>query len=166
MMWFAFDSMGEFAFNQSFDMMKTGSWHKLIKQQHSALSLLGPLNPTPWAIRLGFTFASYIPPISHFAAMMDFCKGCIINRMKVYMFHALFLSFFLSQKQNLFPSLKSTYESFAYICPLLFQRKLPDKSDIAGWFIEEFDSGHAADTLKDRTNLLVGNAASVIVGGR
>lgn len=39
MLWFAFDSMGEFAFNQSFGMMKTGTWHKVIKQQRSGLSI-------------------------------------------------------------------------------------------------------------------------------
>lgn len=83
MMWFAFDSMGEFAFNQSFDMMKTGQWHKVVQQQRSGLSLLGPMNPTVWAIRLAFSFLSFAPPVSHFKAMIEFCGKCIERRLKV-----------------------------------------------------------------------------------
>lgn len=83
MMWFAFDSMGEFAFNRSFDMMKTGTWHRIIKQQRSALSILGPMNPAVWAIRLAFAVGSFIPPVSHWKAMINFCEGCIEHRQKV-----------------------------------------------------------------------------------
>ena len=83
MMWFAFDSMGEFAFNQSFNMMKTGEWHQVINQQRSALSILGPMNPVVWAIRLGFAFASSIPPVRDWKSMIQFCDQCIKSRIKV-----------------------------------------------------------------------------------
>lgn len=83
MMWFSFDSMGEFAFNQSFDMMKTGAWHNIIKQQRSGLSLLGPMNTVVWAIRLGFSFTSFLPPVSDFVGMINFCEKCINERIKV-----------------------------------------------------------------------------------
>lgn len=83
MMWFAFDSMGEFAFNQSFDMMKTGSWHSIIEQQRAGLSLLGPMSNAIWAIRLGFAFASFMRPVSDFVGMIDFCEKCMNKRMKV-----------------------------------------------------------------------------------
>ncbi|KAK7746692.1 hypothetical protein SLS53_001879 [Cytospora paraplurivora] len=125
MMWFAFDSMGEFAFNQSFDMMKTGSWHSIIEQQRAGLSLLGPMSNAIWAIRLGFAFASFMRPVSDFVGMIDFCEKCINKRMKT----------------------------------------IPDEPDIAGWFITEFESGKTTSTPRDRRNLLVGSAASVIVGG-
>ncbi|KAK9777657.1 putative Tryprostatin B 6-hydroxylase [Seiridium cardinale] len=105
MMWFAFDSMGEFAFNQSFDMMKTGKWHEVIKQQRSALSLLGPMNPAVWAMRFGFAFAPFVPATS------------------------------------------------------------PELPDVAHWLIKEYESTEAETTKKGRENLLVGNAATVIVGG-
>ncbi|KAK7757123.1 hypothetical protein SLS62_000670 [Diatrype stigma] len=82
MMWFAFDSMGEFAFNQNFDMMKMSKWHAIVKQQRSALSLLGPLNPAVWAIRFGFAFASFIPAISAWKGMIQFCEECIQRRLK------------------------------------------------------------------------------------
>ena len=45
MQWFAFDSMGEFAFNEDFGVMKSGKWHFVVTQQRSALALLGSFNP-------------------------------------------------------------------------------------------------------------------------
>ncbi|CAD6591505.1 MAG: hypothetical protein ASARMPRED_005466 [Alectoria sarmentosa] len=54
MQWFAFDSMGEFAFNESYNMMKSGKQHSAITQQRSALALLGPLNAAIWIPRLAF----------------------------------------------------------------------------------------------------------------
>lgn len=125
MLWFAFDSMGEFAFNQSFDMMKTGKWHKIIKQQRSGLSIMGSMNPVVWAMRLGFALAFFVPPVSDFISMIAFCEECINNRMKT----------------------------------------TPGKPDIAGWLIKDFETGNSASTPQDKRNLLVGNAASVIVGG-
>ena len=42
----------------------------------------------------------------------------------------------------------------------------PDKPDIAQWLIKEFESGRATVSQKEKDNRLLGNAASVIVGGR
>lgn len=84
MLWFAFDSMGEFALSQSFDMMKTGTWHKVIKQQRAGLSILGPMNSVVWAIRLGFAFAYRLPPVSDFIGMIKFCEKCMEHRLKVW----------------------------------------------------------------------------------
>lgn len=83
MMWFSFDSMGEFAFNQSFDMMKTGTWHTLIRQQRAALSILGPMNPMVWGIRLGFAFGGFLPPVKSWKNMIGFCEPCIKQRLTV-----------------------------------------------------------------------------------
>ncbi|KAK9422223.1 putative Tryprostatin B 6-hydroxylase [Seiridium unicorne] len=125
MMWFAFDSMGEFAFNQSFDMMKTGKWHEIIKQQRSALSLLGPMNPAVWAMRFGFAFAPFVPAVRAWTGMIQFCEKCIKRRLKT----------------------------------------SPELPDVAHWLIKEYESTEAETTKKERENLLVGNAATVIVGG-
>lgn len=46
--WFAFDSMGEFSFNESFDIMESGKVHSAIAQQRWALAMLGPLNAAIW----------------------------------------------------------------------------------------------------------------------
>jgi hypothetical protein len=96
MLWFAFDSMGEFAFNQSFDMMKTGKWHKIIKQQRSGLSIMGSMNPVVWAMRLGFALAFFVPPVSDFISMIAFCEECINNRMKVRMISSHFCTSWLT----------------------------------------------------------------------
>ncbi|KAK6078382.1 cytochrome p450 [Seiridium cupressi] len=125
MMWFAFDSMGEFAFNQSFDMMKTGKWHEIIKQQRSALSLLGPMNPAVWAMRFGFAFAPFVPAVRAWTGMIQFCEKCVKRRLQT----------------------------------------SPELPDVAHWLIKEYESTEAETTKKERENLLVGNAATVIVGG-
>lgn len=41
-----------------------------------------------------------------------------------------------------------------------------ESPDIANWFIRDFESGKSPDTDLSRQNLLLGNAVSVIVGGR
>lgn len=41
-----------------------------------------------------------------------------------------------------------------------------ESPDIADWMIQDFESGKSADTDMERENLLLGNAVSVIVGGR
>ncbi|KAI1381207.1 benzoate 4-monooxygenase cytochrome P450 [Hypoxylon crocopeplum] len=82
MQWFAFDSMGEFAFNSSFDMLKTGAWHKAIVQQRTALAMLGWLNPAIWAIRLAFFFAPNVWPVKAWFDIIDFCDTCMKKRIQ------------------------------------------------------------------------------------
>lgn len=83
MLWFAFDSMGEFAFNKSFGMMKTGTWHKVIIQQRSALAILGFLNPAVWIIRVAFAFLSRWWRVKDWMSMISFCDECMDKRLKV-----------------------------------------------------------------------------------
>ncbi len=59
MRWFAFNSMGEFAFNEDFGMMKSDKWHTAVTRQRSALELLSVFNSTIWIIRLAFAFAPF-----------------------------------------------------------------------------------------------------------
>ncbi|KUI53153.1 Tryprostatin B 6-hydroxylase [Cytospora mali] len=125
MLWFAFDSMGEFAFNKAFGMTQNGAWNEIIKQQREGLSMLGFMNPVVWAMRLGFAFGSKLPSVKRFMGVLEFCEKCIQERMKT----------------------------------------SPAKPDIAGWFIEDFESGNPAASLQDRKNLLIGNATSVVVAG-
>ncbi|KAI0969353.1 benzoate 4-monooxygenase cytochrome P450 [Xylaria arbuscula] len=125
MQWFAFDSMGELAFNQSFDMLKTAKWHVAAVQQRSAIALLGSFSPTVWAIRLAFSFGSSLGHVRDWLGMVKFCDSCMKRRLKTQV----------------------------------------DQPDIAGWFIQEFNSGLHSENLTLRHNLLSGNALSVIVGG-
>ncbi|KAJ6027722.1 Cytochrome P450 [Penicillium canescens] len=56
MYFFAFDSMGDFAFSEDFGMMRTRKWHSSIVILRSALTMLGPFSPAIWIPRLGFAF--------------------------------------------------------------------------------------------------------------
>lgn len=47
-----------------------------------------------------------------------------------------------------------------------YYQTTPQQPDIAGWFIQEYESEKYTATPRDRMNLLLGNAASVVVGGR
>ena len=83
MQWFAFDSMGEFAFNENFGMMQSGEWHHAVTQQRSALALLGFLNPTIWIIRLAFAFAPFFWRAKDWTGMIAFCDIRMEQRLKV-----------------------------------------------------------------------------------
>lgn len=82
MQWFAFDSMGEFAFNENFGMMKTRTWHRAIMQQRSALAILGSLNHTVWAIRLAFSFLARFWRVKDWMGMISFCDQCMERRLR------------------------------------------------------------------------------------
>ncbi|KAF3389060.1 hypothetical protein F1880_003177 [Penicillium rolfsii] len=82
MQWFAFDSMGEFAFNENFSMMKTKTWHRAIMQQRSALAILGSLNHTVWAIRLAFAFLARFWRVRDWMGMISFCDQCMERRLQ------------------------------------------------------------------------------------
>jgi hypothetical protein len=83
MQWFAFDSMGEFAFNQNFGMMASGEWHKAITQQRSALSILGSCNPAMWSIRLAFAFLPFFSRVKDWNGMIIFCDSCMGKRLNM-----------------------------------------------------------------------------------
>jgi tryprostatin B 6-hydroxylase len=82
MQWFAFDSMGEFAFNENFSMMRTKTWHRAIMQQRSALAILGSLNHTVWAIRLAFAFLARFWRVKDWMGMISFCDQCMERRLQ------------------------------------------------------------------------------------
>ncbi|PWY84975.1 cytochrome P450 [Aspergillus heteromorphus CBS 117.55] len=52
--WFGFDTMGDFVFNKSFDMLHRGEWHFVIVLLRRAMSILGPLSPVPWVVQIAF----------------------------------------------------------------------------------------------------------------
>ncbi|OCL04252.1 cytochrome P450 [Glonium stellatum] len=82
MQWFAFDSMGEFAFNEDLGMLKTSTWHSAISQQRSALALLGPSNVTVWPIRVAMAFVPFLPGVKDWNNMIAFCDSCMEKRLK------------------------------------------------------------------------------------
>lgn len=100
MQWFAFDSMGEFAFNESFGMMKSGKLHGAIAQQRSALALLGPLNAAIWIVRLAFAFAPFFWRVKDWFGMIAFCDSRIKKRLEVGL---LYLSIIIDTTDRLCP---------------------------------------------------------------
>lgn len=83
MYWFAFDSMGEFAFNQDFGMMRRQEWHFAITLFRRALSFVGPFAPTIWLIRVGFAFLPWFWKIGDWFSMLAFCNQQMDQRLKV-----------------------------------------------------------------------------------
>ncbi|KAG9229378.1 cytochrome P450 monooxygenase-like protein [Amylocarpus encephaloides] len=49
---YAFDIMGEMAFGQSFEMIKSGTEHKLLSLMHNGMASIGPLTPIAWILPL------------------------------------------------------------------------------------------------------------------
>ncbi|KAJ6124316.1 hypothetical protein N7471_011633 [Penicillium samsonianum] len=82
MYFFAFDSMGDFAFSEDFGMMKNKRWHSSIAMLRSALTLLGPFSPAIWIPRLGFAFIPSLWKVRHWFHMLEFCDQCMAGRMK------------------------------------------------------------------------------------
>ncbi|ORX94170.1 cytochrome P450 [Clohesyomyces aquaticus] len=101
MQWFAHDSMGEFAFNENFGMMKSGAWHKIVAQQRAGLSLLGPMSTVIWLIRLGFALFPFAPGVKAWNAMIGFCDECMDKRLKTKVAEPDIASYFIQDiKKN------------------------------------------------------------------
>ncbi|KAL8752225.1 MAG: hypothetical protein Q9184_005800 [Pyrenodesmia sp. 2 TL-2023] len=83
MYWFAFDSMGEFAFNQDFGMMRRQEWHFAITLFRRALSLIGPFSPALWLIKIGFAFVPWFWNIGAWFGMLSFCNKQLEARTKL-----------------------------------------------------------------------------------
>lgn len=81
--WFAFDSMGEFAFNQDFGMMRRQEWHFAITLLRRAISILGPFAPTIWLIKVGFKFLPGFWKIGDWFKMLAFCRHQMDERIQV-----------------------------------------------------------------------------------
>ncbi|KAJ5194317.1 hypothetical protein N7491_001654 [Penicillium cf. griseofulvum] len=82
MYFFAFDSMGDFAFSEDFGMMRNKRWYSSIAMLRSALTLLGPFSPAIWIPRLGFAFIPTLWKVRHWFHMLEFCDQCMAQRVK------------------------------------------------------------------------------------
>ena len=73
--WFyflAFDVMGDFAFEKSFDMLESKQWHYAVLLLRRALGLLGPMSSVPWLVQLAFSL-NFIPVIRDWNRMLGWC---------------------------------------------------------------------------------------------
>lgn len=83
MQMFAFDSMGHFCYDRSFDQIERNQWHDAAVKQRSALSLLGPFTPLPWAIIMAFRFFPGSWKVKDWNDMAGFCEGTMQERITV-----------------------------------------------------------------------------------
>jgi hypothetical protein len=83
MYWFAFDSMGDFGFNRSFNMLKKKEWLEAALHLRSAIGLLGPFSPAIWIPRIAFAFIPGVWRVKHWFQMLDFADNCMKSRMSV-----------------------------------------------------------------------------------
>lgn len=78
----AWDSMGEFAFNQDFGMLQSGEWHASVDMIRRATSLLGVMKSVIWLIRLGLFFVPNLGLIGGWNKAMEFCRQRVVDRIK------------------------------------------------------------------------------------
>ncbi|KAL8955278.1 MAG: hypothetical protein Q9193_006812 [Seirophora villosa] len=142
--WFTFDSMGEFAFNQDFGMMRRQEWHFAVNLFQRALSLIGPFSPTIWLIKIGFAFTPWFWNIGAWFGMLSFCNDQMEARMKVSL------------------TLPKIPFNGAPRAEPFFSKTTPPERDIASYFIKEAEiKGHSEIMQR----WMQGDAATVIVAG-
>ncbi|KAL4919439.1 hypothetical protein BDW62DRAFT_178939 [Aspergillus aurantiobrunneus] len=146
MLWFAFNAMGEFAFDEPFGMLKSGTWHRAVVQQRSALGLLGSLGHTVWMNRLAFALGSRFWRVKDWMAMVSFSDKQIERRLSRQRARA--------QNENQAPALNPS------------PSPSPSSVDVAAYFIAEYEIGRTAENERAKWRVLSGNTISVIVGGR
>ncbi|KAL6231477.1 hypothetical protein BDW75DRAFT_247861 [Aspergillus navahoensis] len=73
--WLSFDRMAEFVLGDSFNMLSHQHWHHIILLLQRAMSILGPLSPTPWLVQLFFRLGPRVWVIKDWFTMMDWCES-------------------------------------------------------------------------------------------
>ena len=81
--WFCWDVMGETTFGKSFDMLKDERWHASIAMLRRALTILGPVTPTPWAFHIAFKFLKRHWVVHNWREMKKTCYKLVRERLSV-----------------------------------------------------------------------------------
>ncbi|RAL06171.1 cytochrome P450 [Aspergillus ibericus CBS 121593] len=81
--WFGFDTMGDFVFNKSFDMLHRNEWHFVVVLLRRAMSILGPLSPVPWFVQIAFKLFPRVWILGDWFRMVAWCEGQMRERMKL-----------------------------------------------------------------------------------
>lgn len=80
--WFSFDVMGQFAFSRSFGLLDNEQWDETVESMHTGMSLLGPLSPVPWLVRMILN-VSFLPDIRKWNRMNAWIIERTNERLKV-----------------------------------------------------------------------------------
>ena len=81
--WFCWDIMGETTFGKSFGMLQKEQWHEAIVMLKRALSILGPVTPTPWAFHVAFKYLSRRWVVRDWQEMKKTCYQLVKERVNV-----------------------------------------------------------------------------------
>ncbi|KAL4902350.1 hypothetical protein BDW74DRAFT_169559 [Aspergillus multicolor] len=77
--WLTFDRMGEFVLGKSFNMLRDREWHAIIVLLQKAMSILGPLSPTPWIVQIAFRLMPRVGVLKDWFTMVRWCEGEVGN---------------------------------------------------------------------------------------
>lgn len=80
--WFAFDAMGDFVLGKPFGMQQNQQWHHIVARLQRALSLLGPLSPTPWLVHIGFKLVPRIFRLKDWFDIVAWCQNQMRSRIE------------------------------------------------------------------------------------
>ncbi|KAF7879538.1 hypothetical protein EAF04_000733 [Stromatinia cepivora] len=81
--WFgflSFDIMGDFAFANSFNMLKSGKWDSGVKLVSDGINILGPISPVPWLAQIAFQTPG---AADSWKQMLDWCKENMSGRLDI-----------------------------------------------------------------------------------
>ncbi|PVI04480.1 cytochrome P450 [Periconia macrospinosa] len=81
--WFGFDVMGQFAFTQSFHMLKSREWHHAVSLLRATGQLLGTFSPVPWLSQVGFQVGgNLLKGVRDWNEGLGWCRGRMAERIK------------------------------------------------------------------------------------
>ncbi|KAL9089692.1 MAG: hypothetical protein Q9159_002420 [Coniocarpon cinnabarinum] len=78
--YFAFDIMGLFAFDRSFNLVSDPQWRYAVHMLRNAFSILAPVSPVPWLAQIGFTFFKGRWIVKPWHGMIDWCRDRMMER--------------------------------------------------------------------------------------
>ncbi|PWY96633.1 benzoate 4-monooxygenase cytochrome P450 [Aspergillus sclerotioniger CBS 115572] len=145
--WFGFDTMGDFVFNKSFDMLHRNEWHFVVVLLRRAMSILGPLSPVPWFVQIAFKLFPRVWILGDWFRMVAWCEGQMRERME------------LPEDKTPIPDVahhlllaaKSTPEDFPWLSGdsilAIVAGSEPTATTLIGIFCELARSPHLAETI-------------------
>ncbi|KAI9902534.1 hypothetical protein N3K66_001886 [Trichothecium roseum] len=81
LLWFTFDTMGDFTFSKSFSMLETQRWHHVVLKTQNARSLLGPLTATPWLLHIGVKVMPRVLWVKDWYDSVEWCQAQMMERL-------------------------------------------------------------------------------------
>ncbi|KAH8595452.1 cytochrome P450 [Bisporella sp. PMI_857] len=81
--WFCTDCMGDFVFNQPLGLLKNQKKRHILKELNRALSLLGPLSPTPWLLHIAFKLFPGVSVVKVWFDVMEWSVKQMEKRLEI-----------------------------------------------------------------------------------